>query len=57
MIDFSSNEYLKNENQKQILAFDILAQNKMVSNIAENLAFFCFFIRSKKAIQLRITRL
>jgi hypothetical protein len=35
MIDFKNIEYLKNGKQKQIQAFDILTQNKILFNLAE----------------------
>jgi hypothetical protein len=35
MIDFSVIEYLKNGNQKQILAYEILTRNSVLVNIAE----------------------
>jgi hypothetical protein len=35
MIDFGNIEYLKTGNQKQILAFEVLTKNKILSNIAE----------------------
>lgn len=35
MVDFTTIEYLKTGNQKQILAYDILTKNKVLSNIAE----------------------
>lgn len=35
MIDFSTIEYLKNGNQKQIQAFEILTQNKILSHLAQ----------------------
>ncbi|MCC9063393.1 DUF4269 domain-containing protein [Flavobacterium piscisymbiosum] len=35
MIDFCTIEYLKKGNQKQIRAFEILTQNKILSNLAE----------------------
>ena len=35
MTDFTTIEYLKTGNQKQILAYDILTQNNVLSNIAE----------------------
>ncbi|OMQ09504.1 DUF4269 domain-containing protein [[Flexibacter] sp. ATCC 35103] len=35
MIDFTNIEYLKNGNQKQIQAFDVLTQNKILINLAE----------------------
>lgn len=35
MIDFTSIEYLKNGNQKQIDAFEVLSQNKVLINLAE----------------------
>ncbi|MGE6353158.1 DUF4269 domain-containing protein [Flavobacterium sp. NPDC079362] len=35
MIDFCSIEYLKNGNQKQIKAFDILTQHKVLLNLVE----------------------
>jgi len=35
MTDFSNIEYLKNGNQKQVKAFKVLTQNKVLSNLAE----------------------
>jgi hypothetical protein len=35
MIDFSAIEYLKNGNQKQILAYEILTRNSVLVNIVE----------------------
>lgn len=35
MIDFTSIEYLKTGNQKQIHAFEVLSQNKVLINLAE----------------------
>ncbi|PWB19445.1 DUF4269 domain-containing protein [Flavobacterium sp. HTF] len=35
MIDFSTIEYLKTGNPRQILAFEVLTQNKVLENIAE----------------------
>lgn len=35
MIDFSTIDYLKNGNQKQMYAFEILTQNKIILNLAE----------------------
>lgn len=35
MTDFSTIEYLKFGNQKQILAYDILTRNTILLNIAE----------------------
>lgn len=35
MIEFTNIEYLKNGNQKQIQAFDVLTQNKILLNLAE----------------------
>lgn len=35
MIDFSTIDYLKNGNQKQVQAFEVLTQHKILSNLAE----------------------
>ena len=35
MVDFSTIEYLKNGNQKQILAYEILTRNNVLDDIAE----------------------
>lgn len=35
MTDFTKIEYLKNGNQKQVLAYKILTENKVLANIAE----------------------
>lgn len=35
MIDFSTIEYLKNGNQKQIKAFEVLSQNNILTNLTE----------------------
>ena len=35
MTDFTSIEYLKNGNEKQVNAFEVLTQNKVLSNLAE----------------------
>ena len=35
MIDFGTIEYLKNGNQKQLQAFEILTRNKILINLAE----------------------
>lgn len=35
MIDFTNIEYLKNGNQKQIKAFDLLTQNKILFNLSQ----------------------
>lgn len=35
MIEFTNIEYLKNGNQKQIQAFDVLTQNRILLNLAE----------------------
>ncbi|WP_428231494.1 DUF4269 domain-containing protein [Flavobacterium sp.] len=35
MTDFTNIEYLKNGNQRQVQAFEVLTQNKILSNLAE----------------------